>query len=1123
MKEEAKPNTCPECGGKLPGNDPNQPCRKCALKVAMLQSRATLDTTQIMPGDSSNPKPEPDDRDGRPRYQIGNLLARGGMGRVLDAREVPVGRRVAMKVIHDEFNRHPSVRQRFVEEAQITGQLEHPSIVPMHDRGIDGEGNEFYTMKLVEGLTLAQILNRLATQIRDGRSNNKPDFIARFPLIRLLTIFQKICDAVAFAHSRGVIHRDLKPANVMVGEFGEVLVMDWGLAKVIDLPDLDITIQEKAHHDDDDDVVRTQSGQTLGTVGYMPPEQASGEIERLGFEADIYALGAILYEILTLQRTIRARHVNQALKQIRAGEIEDPITLTRSKTGQSLPPRHCPDHRVPKSLAAVAMKALATEPEDRYESVEALQAEIEAYQNGFATEAEHASFWKHLRLFVRRHKTESIAAGLIVALLVVGMAVSDHFRRQAQAERAIAVAARNEAQATASFLTSLIERPVSGDARKLAALRYVELLDQAHQRLKEEEDLPESTQFELLRTIANSYVRSGRKVQAAQLREDIVLLAERIHGPASAEAFQRRHSLAVAYQVVGMHEDSVAVAEELDVDLAAAGRVEDDPLVRKNRVVWAQSLGFSPDPQDKDRALELIREQWEIEARLHGEESESAMAMVDYRARILSERGFTTKNLEQALKLAEQAHAWRRENLGPNNHGTRGSEQLIRTLKSWLGVAEASPEEVEQQLETLRADWKDDHPQIIQTMKSLAEAYWSRGDRARHDALVEEAYQIARDKLEVTNVHRKDITIKYCGVLMRVNRDEGREAAIRIWESYLAELDQADFAPPRMRFFVLDELGTVHHGRKDWESALAVQQALLAHAESRYPRGLSRALLVLGQTYRGMGQLDEAEAVLRRNLDLLANRPAHGSTQIRFQLGNVLAIKAVREEGEARKAELRAEADRCHETAFRLHDEAYGSRFDSQITGILAACGQVYMRQERYEEALKLRQRTLAVHEQLHGENYWETVATKNGIAHAQLALGQEEAGWKMMEEFLAGWRQLEGWQARMPAIRFGVEGAWREYDEAGKRQEADAVAVELFQWLWEHEKNRANNQLVRFAARALPLMDIDDAEQKRMAGEIIAAIRAVENPTSEHRKWLPELEELTRQGAFQKKNRAGL
>ncbi len=207
-------------------------------------------------------------------YIFGAQIARGGMGSVLEAQDRKLERTVAVKVMLSEMTTDAVQRQRFVNEALVLGRLEHPNIVPVHDLGLDPQGQLYYTMKLVKGHTLQGILNDLRHEV--------PGAAKQYPLAHLLTIFRKVCDAMAFAHSRGIIHRDLKPENIMVGEFGEVLVMDWGLAKLLDTETRrpgDGEKQLSASLSLPTSVSsQTLDGSIMGTPQYMSPEQAEGRI-----------------------------------------------------------------------------------------------------------------------------------------------------------------------------------------------------------------------------------------------------------------------------------------------------------------------------------------------------------------------------------------------------------------------------------------------------------------------------------------------------------------------------------------------------------------------------------------------------------------------------------------------------------------------------------------------------------------------------------------------------------------------------------------------------------------------------------------------------------------------------
>ncbi|GMV41516.1 MAG: hypothetical protein AMXMBFR64_32320 [Myxococcales bacterium] len=286
-------------------------------------------------------------RDGK--YLIGAEVGRGGMGAVRLAEDLDLGRRVALKTLLAGPDAEERMLRALINEARTTGQLQHPNIVPVHDIGVLSTGEVYYTMKLVGHQSLRDVLHGLSVGDRA--------ITAEFTTVRLLTIAQSVCMALHYAHSRGVVHRDVKPENILLGSFGEVHLMDWGIAKVIGRT----TPLEGTSFASD--------GFVAGTPAYMAPEQARGDYTGVDDRSDIYSLGVILYELLTLALPVEPpEHVEE---------------LGRAKEQPVVPPsERCPERRIAPELDAICLKALAVSPEDRYQDARAVWREIELHLEG---------------------------------------------------------------------------------------------------------------------------------------------------------------------------------------------------------------------------------------------------------------------------------------------------------------------------------------------------------------------------------------------------------------------------------------------------------------------------------------------------------------------------------------------------------------------------------------------------------------------------------------------------------------------------------------------------------------------------------------------------------------------
>lgn len=344
------------------------------------------------------------------RYTLVKEHARGGMGRVLVVHDERLDRQVAMKELLTDTDyfpepTHPSPRRytasmaaRFIREAQVAGRLEHPSIVPVYELGESQDGHLYYTMKLVRGKTLHDALKE------------RKDVVER---LKLLSHFQNLCQAIAYAHSRGVIHRDIKPSNVMLGEFGETVVLDWGIAKIKAKEDVsEEKIREELEALDKDATVemedtKTKDGMRLGTPHYMAPEQARGDIAAIDERSDVYALGSVLYEILTGKTPFSGKTTHEILQKV---VNSSPMSVFHTVSD------------APPELVKICEKAMQKDPALRYQSAIELADDIRHFIAGTLVSAYKYSITEILGRYYRQHrKMVNVVAGFVIVLAVLGV------------------------------------------------------------------------------------------------------------------------------------------------------------------------------------------------------------------------------------------------------------------------------------------------------------------------------------------------------------------------------------------------------------------------------------------------------------------------------------------------------------------------------------------------------------------------------------------------------------------------------------------------------------------------------------------------------------------------------
>jgi eukaryotic-like serine/threonine-protein kinase len=497
------------------------------------------------------------------RFRILRPHARGGLGAVFVALDEELHREVALKQILDQHADDQVSRQRFVLEAEVTGSLEHPGIVPVYGLGTYADGRPFYAMRFIRGDSLKEAIDEFHSEAGPKKDHGRSSLELR----KLLGRFVDVCNAIEYAHGRGVLHRDIKPGNIIVGKHGETLVVDWGLAKALGRVEPGIDSGERVLiPSSSSGSSSTLPGSALGTPAYMSPEQSQGDLENLGPRSDVYSLGATLYYLLTGKPPFE-------------GELVDVIRGVQK--GQFPPPREL-EPSVDRALEAVCLKAMAVKPPDRYGSPRALADDVERWMAGEPVGAWHEPWTRALARWLSRHKVGVAAASAAVLMALAGTGAVLAVQTRANGE--LRSANRELAIANAKVSRSNTELAASNERERARFALAQEAIRTFHSGVSDDILLKEE-QFKALRT---KLLRGAREfyhkleglLEGQEDRDSRLAL-----GKAYFEVGELTKELDSIVESEGVYRRALAIFEELSTENSA------DPVPRRALGLCLRSLG----------------------------------------------------------------------------------------------------------------------------------------------------------------------------------------------------------------------------------------------------------------------------------------------------------------------------------------------------------------------------------------------------------------------------------------------------------------------------------------------------------------------------------------------------